>query len=127
MLVGTHTAMVALVAMLAALTVGLVHLTGEVVGSLSPWRVAIAGLFLAPAFALAATQVYPDLITGLVMANAVMVIALVETRKRCPGTHLVVLALLLIPLPWLDQKKIVIATKFDRFQNQPRSTSRSCL
>jgi len=106
MLIGTDTAVVTLITLMAALTVSLVHLTGELSGVRSPGRVAIAGLFLAPAFALAATQVYPDLLTGLVMANAVMIIALVETRKRCPGVHLAALTVLLMVLPWLDQKNI---------------------
>ena len=35
-----------------------------------------------------------------------MIIALVETRKRCPGVHLLALTALLIVLPWLDQKNI---------------------
>jgi len=87
MLIGTDTAVVALIALMAALTVSLVHLTGEPSGVRSPGRVAIAGLFLAPAFALAATQVYPDLLTGLVMANAVMITALVEKRTRRTGGH----------------------------------------
>ena len=106
MLIGTDTATVALIALMAALTVSLVHLTGELSGVRSPGRLAIAALFLAPAFGLAATQVYPDLLTGLIVANVVMIIALVETRKRCPGVHLLALTALLVVLPWLDQKNI---------------------
>ena len=45
MLFGTDTASVALIALMAALTVSLVHLTGELSGVRSPGRLAIAGLF----------------------------------------------------------------------------------
>ena len=78
-------------------------------GSRSPWRVAIAGLFLAPAVALAATQVYPDLISGFVMAVIVMIMATVELRLKLTTSRLVVVALSFVVLPWLDQKNILLA------------------
>jgi hypothetical protein len=106
MLAGTNQAVLALIIVLAALTVGLAHLTAEVSGVRSPWRIAIAGLFLAPAFALAATQVYPDLITGLFIAIIVMTIAMIEVYRRCTWTQLLVVALVLVALPWMDQKNI---------------------
>jgi hypothetical protein len=106
MLAGTSTASVTLILVLAALTVGLAHLTCEVSGTRSPWGLAIGGLFLAPAVCLAATQVFPDLITGLVMAVVVMSIAVVERRGRCNWSEIGVVAALLVVLPWLDQKNI---------------------
>ena len=88
MLIGTDTATVALIALMAALTVSLGAPDRGAQRSAVSGKASIAALFLAPAFALAATQVYPDLLTGLIVANVVMIIALVETRKRCPGVHL---------------------------------------
>jgi len=108
MLAGTGAAQLALIAMLAALAVGLVHLTGVLSGNRSPWRVAIAGLFLAPAVALAATQVYPDLISGFVMAIIIMIMATVELRLEFTTPRLVVVALSFVVLPWFDQKNILL-------------------
>lgn len=104
MLAGTNQAVLALIIVLAALTVGLAHLTAEVSGVRSPWRIAIAGLFLAPAFALAATHVYSDLITDLLIAIIVMTIPMIEVYRRCTWMQLLVVALVLVALPWMDQK-----------------------
>ncbi len=109
MLAGTGAAQLTLIAVLAALAVGLVHLTGVVSGSRSPWRAAVAGLFLAPAVALAATQVYPDLISGFIMAVIVMIMATVELRLELTTPRLVVAALSFVALPWFDQKNILLA------------------
>lgn len=106
MLSGTDLASWTLIVVLAALTVGLAHLTSQVSGASSSWRIAIAGLFLAPAFGLATTQVYPDLITGLLVAVIVMTIAKIEVRRECTWTQIVVVALALVALPWMDQKNI---------------------
>jgi hypothetical protein len=108
MLAGTGAAQLTLIAVLAALAVGLVHLTGVLSGNRSPWRVAIAGLFLAPAVALAATQVYPDLISGFVMAVIVMIMATVELRLELTTSRLVAAALSFVVLPWFDQKNILL-------------------
>jgi hypothetical protein len=106
MLSGTDLASWTLIVVLAALTVGLAHLTSQVSGAPSPWRIAIAGLFLAPAFGLATTQVYPDLITGLLVAVIVMTIAKIEVRRECTWTQISVVSLALVALPWMDQKNI---------------------
>jgi len=83
---------------------GLVHLTGVLSGNRSPWRVAIAGLFLAPAVALAATQVYPDLISGFVMAIIIMIMATVELRLEFTTPRLVVVALSFVCCPGRSEK-----------------------
>jgi hypothetical protein len=108
MLAGTRAAEYALIAVLAALAVGLMHLVGELSGIRSPWRIAIAGLFLTPALALAATQVYPDLISGLVIAIIVIIIAGIEAKRSCTGPQLLAAALLFVVLPWLDQKNVLL-------------------
>ncbi|MGD0394151.1 MAG: hypothetical protein ABSC41_16100 [Acidimicrobiales bacterium] len=109
MLAGTHVAEFALIAVLGALAVGLMHLVGRLSGIRSPWRIAVAGLFLTPAVALAATQVYPDLISGLVIANIILIIAGVEVRGTCSGAQLLAATLLFVALPWLDQKNVLLA------------------
>lgn len=106
MLAGTVPAEVALILVIALLTVYLAHLTAQISGARSPWRIAIAGLFLAPAFSLAATQVYPDLITGLFIAIVVVTIARIETFKGTSWPEIAVVAVLLVALPWMDQKNI---------------------
>jgi hypothetical protein len=108
MLSGTRAAELTLVAMLAALAVGLVHLVGQLSGIRSPWRLSIAGLFLTPAIALAATQVYPDLISGLVVAIIILIVAGIEVHQKPAGCQLVVAAVFLMALPWLDQKNVLL-------------------
>jgi hypothetical protein len=106
-LAGTNVAVVSLMMVLAALAIGLVHLLGQVSGIRSTWLFSLAGLFLAPAYLLATTQVYPDLISGLVIANIVMIVALIETRGKCTLLQVLSGSLLLAFLPWLDQKNIL--------------------
>ena len=108
MLAGTRVAVVTLIVVLAAFAVGLVHLVGEVSGIRSPWRFTLLGLFLAPAYVLATTQVYPDLISGLIMAIVIMLIAVIERRGSCTTLQLIAGAPLLALLPWLDQKNILL-------------------
>lgn len=109
MLAGTRVAEFTLIAVLAALAVSLMHLVGQLSGVRSPWRITVAGLFLTPALALAATQVYPDLISGLVIAIIVLIVAGIEVRGECTRTQLLAAALLFVALPWLDQKNILLA------------------
>jgi hypothetical protein len=105
-LAGTVPAEVALILVLALLTVYLAHLTAQISGARSPWRIAIAGLFLAPAVSLAATQVFPDLITGLIVGIVVMTIARIERFSGASWPEIVVATILLVALPWMDQKNI---------------------
>ena len=99
-------AVLAFMLMLAALAVGVVHLAGLVAGARSPWRFALAGLFLAPTYLLATTQVYPDLMTGMVIAIIVLLVALFEVERGCTTAQMVTGGLLLAVLPWLAQKDI---------------------
>ena len=105
-LAGPTVAVLAFMLMLAALAVGVVHLAGLVAGARSPWRFALAGLFLAPTYLLATTQVYPDLMTGLVVAIIVLLVALFEVERGCTTAQVVTGGLLLAVLPWLAQKDI---------------------
>ena len=109
MLAGTSVAVGALMLVLALLAVALTHLVGEVAGLRSPWRYALAALFLAPSYLLATTQVYPDLISGLIVAIVLMLVAVAEQRGSVTTAQLVAGAALLVLFPWLDQKNVLLA------------------
>lgn len=53
---------------------------------------------------MAATHVYSDLITDLLIAIIVMTIPMIEVYRRCTWMQLLVVALVLVALPWMDQK-----------------------
>ncbi len=112
MLAGTGMAVAALLVILALLAIGLAHLVGEVVEFTSRWRIAIVGLVLAPAYLLAATQFYPDLITGLVIAILIMLLALIERRGTLTSLQVAAGSSLLAFLPWLDAKNILLQPVF---------------
>ena len=99
-------AIVAFLAMLAALAVGVVHLVGLLAGTRSPWRFALAGVFLVPSYLVATTQVYPDLMTGMIIAIVVLLVALFEAKRGCTTAQVVTGGLLLALIPWLAQKNI---------------------
>ncbi len=105
-LFGPTVAIVAFLAMLAALAVGVVHLVGLLAGTRSPWRFALAGVFLVPSYLVASTQVYPDLMTGMIIAVVVLLVALFETKRGCTTAQVVTGGLLLALFPWLAQKNI---------------------
>lgn len=106
MLFGTSTAVITLVVALALLTTVVLYLTGEASQVTSPARNLVGLLYLAPPFMLAAVQVFPDLVSGLLIAIVVMVIATMEARGRPSRPQLIGLAACLVVLPWLDQKNI---------------------
>jgi hypothetical protein len=92
--------------MLAALAVGVIHLVSMVVGARSPRRFLAAGVFLCPVFVLATTQIYPDLMTGMILAIGVLLVAMLEVGRQCTRAQLVTGAVLLAVLPWLAEKNI---------------------
>jgi hypothetical protein len=110
---GTRPAAFALIVVLAVLAVWLFHLVGEVSGvRRSPWRFAVIGLVLAPAYLLANIQFYPDLISGLIMAASIMFMVLVETKKKHSWLQLLLVSLTMMLFPWLDQKNILLTILF---------------
>ncbi len=109
MLAGTNWAVAFLGLLLVLLAVGLMHLVGEISEIRSSWRIAIVGLFIAPAYLIATTQVYPDLITGFTVAIIIMLIALIEQRGRLTNPQIVAGTSLLSFLPWLDAKNILVS------------------
>ncbi len=60
----------------------------------------------APALWLAATQVYPDLLSGVLLAMALVEIALVERRRHLSRFGAVVIAGSLAFVPWLQVKNL---------------------
>ncbi|HEX4217071.1 MAG TPA: hypothetical protein VHZ02_01775 [Acidimicrobiales bacterium] len=106
---GQHGAEGGLLIVVAALTVWLAYLVGKVSQVTSPWRVGIAGLFLSPAYLIASTQVYPDLISGLFIGILVMLIAGIEMSRSFSKRQLVLCGLLLGYLPWMHTQNVLFA------------------
>ena len=70
----------------------------------------LSALFMAaPALWLASTQVYPDLLSGVLLAMALLERALVEQRRRLSPFGAVVLAGTLGFVPWLQVKNLAPA------------------
>ncbi|HEY1827781.1 MAG TPA: hypothetical protein VGF87_07160 [Acidimicrobiales bacterium] len=70
----------------------------------------VFGLVLAaPALWLASTQVYPDLLSGILLAMALVEMALIEQRKRTSPFSAVVIAGALALVPWLQIKNLAPA------------------
>jgi len=83
-LAGTNVAVVSLMMVLAALAIGLVSSLRASQRYPVTWLFSLAGFIPGPAYLLATTQVYPDLISGLVIANIVMIVALIEPEESAP-------------------------------------------
>jgi hypothetical protein len=104
-LAGVGGAEVALALLVGALAAWLLAWVAELAPGGPAWRLAPVVLFLSPAFLLASTQVYPDLLSG--MAIAVVAVALVGMeRGRAPGARMVPVAGLLAFLPWLHTQNL---------------------
>jgi hypothetical protein len=69
----------------------------------------VALLMAAPALWLASTQVYPDLLSGVLLAMALVELALVEQRREVSAFSGVVLAAGLGFVPWLQVKNLAPA------------------
>ena len=72
-------------------------------------RVVFAVVLASPAIWLAGTQIYPDLLTGILMAAALVDVIALESRARLDGLGTAVSALSLALLPWLHQQNLVPA------------------
>jgi hypothetical protein len=75
------------------------------------WRaqVVLGVAFTAPAVAIGATQIYPDLISGIVLAAALVELARCETSKQLDRSSAVIIAVCAAALPWLQIKDVVPA------------------
>jgi hypothetical protein len=108
-LAGLHGAYATLIGLAALLTVWLCHLAGRVSEVRSPWRFAVAGIFLSPAYLLASSAVYPDLVSGLLIAIVVLTIADIETSRRATWPQLVSCGIVIGYLPWLHIQNALFA------------------
>jgi hypothetical protein len=72
-------------------------------------RVVLAIVIAGPAIWLAGTQIYPDLLTGILMACALVDVVAMESRRRLDTLGTAVSALSLTVLPWLHQQNLVPA------------------
>jgi hypothetical protein len=72
-------------------------------------QLVFALVIVAPALWLASTQVYPDLISGVLLAMALVEIALIERRKHVSRFGIVVVAVALAFVPWLQVKNLAPA------------------
>lgn len=61
-----------------------------------------------PALVLASTQVYPDLLAGVLAACAFVELAYVERRRRMGPLSVVILTIVLVTLPWLEIKNVTL-------------------
>ena len=72
-------------------------------------QVLLAVMLASPAVLVAMTQIYPDLLSGVLIAWAVLEIALVERRGRVTAPGLVILVVSIGFLPWLQVKNFAPA------------------
>ena len=106
---GAAGAEIAFAAVVALLTAAVASLVGRVSRVRTPWRLAVVGVFLSPAFILASTQIYPDLLSGLVIVIVVLCIATIEIEGRASTRLLLLMGVLLGYLPWLHNKNFIFA------------------
>jgi hypothetical protein len=102
----------ALVGMVLLNTIGLVFLHRRVATLLHlrrQSRLLLDLLFATPALLLATTQIYPDLLSGILLACAVVEIALIEQRGRSSPLGTVVVTAVAAYLPWLQVKNFAPA------------------
>ena len=72
-------------------------------------RIVFALALAAPALWVASTQVYPDLVSGVLLAAALVELALVEREQRLSRFSAVVIAGVLAAEPWLQIKNLLPA------------------
>ena len=100
---------VTLILVLSALAVWIAIEVGRLTRHRSEWTVAIALLFLTPSYLLASTQIYPDLISGMVLAVIIVRIARLERERHATRSQLVVTSVLIGLFPWLHNKNVAVA------------------
>jgi hypothetical protein len=102
----------ATVGMLVLVTVGLIfmHRRMSYLANLGRRaQVLLAVILMAPALLLAVNQIYPDLLTGVLLACAVVEIAIIERNGRSSRLNSVVIAIVAAYLPWLQVKNFLVA------------------
>ena len=71
-------------------------------------QVVFALALACPALWLAGTQIYPDLISGILLACGLLEMALVERSGTCRGTSVAIIALALAVPPWFQIKNFSV-------------------
>jgi hypothetical protein len=100
------------VGMLVLNTVGLIYLHRRVsrLARLSGSGQVLLGLALAgPALLLAMTQIYPDLLSGVLLACAIVEVACLELTRTSGRLSAVIVAISMAFLPWLQIKNLLPA------------------
>lgn len=106
---GAALARLGLMAILAAGFVYVLHRTARLVGLSRRATGALLIVAAAPALWLAATQIYPDLLTGVLIAVVAVDVATLERDRVLGWPALTVSTLSLAVLPWLHQQDLVPA------------------
>ncbi len=102
----------AVAGMLVLNTAGLMFLhrrVSSLAGLDRRFQIVLGILLASPALLLAVTQIYPDLISGVLLACAIVEVASVERRRRVTALNAVVVAGVAGFLPWLQIKNLVPA------------------
>ncbi|MHB8438677.1 MAG: hypothetical protein ACYDD4_05885 [Acidimicrobiales bacterium] len=107
-LAGLSGANVALVVMTALLVGWIGVLAGRLSAVRVPWRVVGVVVFFLPAALLAQTQVFPDLLSGLIAAVVVLLLATIEQTRRSTWAQLIAMGLLVGFLPWLHFQNAIV-------------------
>jgi hypothetical protein len=94
-------------------------------------QVVLAMVFLGPAMLLAVTQIYPDLISGVLLACALVELAIIERTGRVTWFSSIVVGACAVSLPWFQVKNflpaivLVVAYAFAVRRSQSVSTWRA--
>ncbi len=99
-------------AMMALDTAGFIYVFTRAAGLArlnSRAKVVFALVLASPAIWLAGTQIYPDLLTGIVMTCALMDVGAIETRGRLDALGIGVSGFSVAILPWLHQQNFIPA------------------
>jgi hypothetical protein len=102
----------AVVGMLAVNSAGLVLIhrrATRLTGLGRRGQILLAVMLASPALLLAMTQIYPDVISGILIACAILEIAILERHGELTRTGLVVATVSIAYLPWLQPKNFVPA------------------
>lgn len=72
-------------------------------------QVVLAAVFALPAVGVAATQIYPDLPSGLLAGAGVVELAIVERDRRVSATSLAAITVSVAGIAWLQPKNVIFA------------------
>ncbi len=97
-----------LLTIMSALVIWLGFEVTKLTGAAQDWLVIPVALFLAPGYLLATTQIYPDLLSGLIIAIVTMRLMNTELRGSNGLRPSIIDGVLITSLVWIDDKNIVV-------------------